>query len=174
MITLVQVSDWDEDEDGGDDGGEGDGEVNLVDINDRYVVGTADLTEAEESVVDKFLHSNKKESCALADIVMHKLKEKKEESAQLSAVSAEGGGLEEDGAGNSNIPPKVVEGFTAVGKMLYHYKSGKLPKALKMLPHLKNWEQVLWLTRPDEWSPAATYASTRIFASNLNEKIRGL
>jgi essential nuclear protein 1 len=27
------------------------------------------------------------------------------------------------------------------------------------------------LTRPDEWSPSATYACTRIFASNLNEKM---
>jgi hypothetical protein len=58
-----------------------------------------------------------------------------------------------------------------VGKMLKTYKSGKLPKALKMLPHLKNWEEVLWLTRPDEWSPSATFACTRIFASNLNVKM---
>ena len=48
---------------------------------------------------------------------------------------------------------------------------GKLPKALKMLPHLKNWENILWLTRPDEWSANATYACTRIFASNLNIKM---
>jgi essential nuclear protein 1 len=55
--------------------------------------------------------------------------------------------------------------------MLQHYRSGKLPKALKMLPHLKNWEDVLWITRPDEWSSQATYACTRIFASNLNGKM---
>ena len=29
----------------------------------------------------------------------------------------------------------------------------------------------MWITRPDEWSPGATYACTRIFASNLNEKL---
>ena len=40
-----------------------------------------------------------------------------------------------------------------------------------MLPHLKNWEDILWLTRPDEWSPCAVYACTRIFASNLNVKM---
>jgi essential nuclear protein 1 len=65
----------------------------------------------------------------------------------------------------------VVEVYTLVGKMLHSYKSGKLPKALKMLPHLRNWEEVLWLTRPDEWSACATFACTRIFASNLNEKM---
>lgn len=71
----------------------------------------------------------------------------------------------------SSIPPKVVEVYTMVGKLLTTYKSGKLPKALKMLPHLKNWEDVLWVTRPDTWSAQATYACTRIFASNLKEKM---
>ena len=55
--------------------------------------------------------------------------------------------------------------------MLAHYRSGKLPKALKMLPHIKDWESILWITRPDTWSPTATYACTRIFASNLNAKM---
>jgi essential nuclear protein 1 len=55
--------------------------------------------------------------------------------------------------------------------MLRTYRSGKLPKALKMLPHLQNWEEILWITRPDEWSPHSVFACTRIFASNLNTKM---
>ena len=31
--------------------------------------------------------------------------------------------------------------------------------------------QVLWLTKPDEWSPAGVLAATRIFASNFNERM---
>jgi hypothetical protein len=31
--------------------------------------------------------------------------------------------------------------------------------------------QVLWLTKPDEWSPASVLAATRIFASNFNERM---
>jgi essential nuclear protein 1 len=137
-------------------------ESHLVDVSDGYVVGSSDLTEAEEALVDKFLHANRSETRTLADIIMDKLQEKRE------GVQAQEQFEQEQG---NEIPPKVVEVYTAVGKMLSHYRSGKLPKALKMLPHLKNWENVLWLTRPDEWSPAATYASTRIFASNLNEKM---
>eukprot|EP00128_Syssomonas_multiformis_P002897 Colp12_sorted_trinity150504_noHs@2496 len=148
-----------DDEDGGEEGGDEDA---MVDIDDGYVVGAAGLTEAEEALVDKFLHSNRHETRTLADIIMDKLQEKKEDALAQART---------DELGGNEIPPKVVEVYTAVGKMLAHYRSGKLPKALKMLPHLKNWEQVLWLTRPDEWSPAATYASTRIFASNLNEKM---
>ena len=33
------------------------------------------------------------------------------------------------------------------------------------------WEEVLYLTRPDGWTPQAMYAATRIFASNLNPKM---
>ena len=49
--------------------------------------------------------------------------------------------------------------------------SGKLPKAFKVVPSLHNWEEVLYLTRPDRWTPQAMYAATRIFASNLNPKM---
>jgi essential nuclear protein 1 len=37
-----------------------------------------------------------------------------------------------------------------------------------MLPGLSNWEDYLFITRPEEWSPHAVYAATRIFTSNLN------
>uniref|UniRef100_A0A7S3HA64 Bystin n=1 Tax=Spumella elongata TaxID=89044 RepID=A0A7S3HA64_9STRA len=151
-------SESDEELEDGEDADDND----MVDIDDGYVMGAAGLTEAEEALVDKFLHANRQETRTLADIIMDKLQEKKEDALAQARTEELGG---------NEIPPKVVEVYTAVGKMLAHYRSGKLPKALKMLPHLKNWEQVLWLTRPDEWSPAATYASTRIFASNLNEKM---
>ncbi len=61
--------------------------------------------------------------------------------------------------------------YTDIGKLLTHYTSGKLPKAFKVVPSLHNWEEVLYLTRPDKWTPQAMYAATRIFASNLNPKM---
>ena len=61
--------------------------------------------------------------------------------------------------------------YTDIGKLLTHYTSGKLPKAFKVIPSLHNWEEVLYLTRPDQWTPQAMYAATRIFASNLNPKM---
>jgi essential nuclear protein 1 len=154
-------SDDDSDADSVQDDEDGEFESDMVDIDDGYVVGNSGLTDAEEALVEKFLHSNRQESRTLADIIMEKLQEKSADAA-LQSRSEDAG---------TDIPQKVVDVYSAVGKMLAHYRSGKLPKALKMLPHLRNWEQVLWLTRPDGWSPAATYASTRIFASNLNEKM---
>lgn len=37
--------------------------------------------------------------------------------------------------------------------MLRTYTAGKLPKAFKILPALANWEEVVYLTRPDDWTP---------------------
>ena len=57
--------------------------------------------------------------------------------------------------------------FIRVGYLLSRYKSGPLPKALKILPSLPHWAQLLSLTEPTKWTPHATFACTRIFVSNL-------
>ncbi len=45
------------------------------------------------------------------------------------------------------LDPKVVEVYTAVGKLLSRYSAGKVPKAFKIVPTLKSWEEVR-LARP--------------------------
>lgn len=50
------------------------------------------------------------------------------------------------------------------------YTAGKLPKAFKVIPHLKNWEEVLFMTSPQSWSPHATLCATKMFVSQLNTK----
>lgn len=47
--------------------------------------------------------------------------------------------------------------YEGVKDVLQKYRSGKLPKAFKMIPHLQNWEQILYLTEPTMWSAAAMY-----------------
>lgn len=55
--------------------------------------------------------------------------------------------------------------------MLSRYRSGKIPKAFKILPRLENWEEVLLLTQPDNWTPNAVYQATKIFVSSLSPKL---
>jgi essential nuclear protein 1 len=55
--------------------------------------------------------------------------------------------------------------------LLQGYTSGKLPKAFKIVPTLNNWEEILYLTSPEQWTPAAMRAATRLFASNLNSRM---
>lgn len=54
-----------------------------------------------------------------------------------------------------------------MGELLSRYKSGPLPKAFKIIPSLPAWEDILYITGPDSWTPHATLAATRIFVSNL-------
>jgi len=58
-----------------------------------------------------------------------------------------------------------------VGDYLASFTSGKIPKAFKIIPSLKNWEEILLLTKPDKWTAQAYSVATRLFASNLNEKM---
>merc|ERR1719335_1537992 len=44
-----------------------------------------------------------------------------------------------------------------------------MPKALKVVPQLINWEEVLYLTNPVDWSANAHHEATKLFASNLNQ-----
>ena len=40
---------------------------------------------------------------------------------------------------------------------MVRFRSGKLPKVFKVVPKMANWEELMWLTQPDSWSPAATW-----------------
>lgn len=51
--------------------------------------------------------------------------------------------------------------------MLSRYRSGKVPKAFKILPKFKNWREILELTNPEAWTPNACYQATKIFISAL-------
>jgi essential nuclear protein 1 len=103
---------------------------------------------------------------SLADIILQKLHEK-----EHIELANKGSQPAEEGDAASSIPPKVFEVYTAIGDLLSKYRSGKLPKAVKVLPHLKNWEEILAVTAPQTWSPAGTYAVTKVFSSNLNVKL---
>lgn len=50
---------------------------------------------------------------------------------------------------STRMNPKVVKVYKSVGTILSRYRSGKLPKAFKLIPNLSNWEEV----RPPVGSP---------------------
>ena len=41
-----------------------------------------------------------------------------------------------------NLDPRVVEVYRGVGQLLRRYTVGRLPKAFKIIPNLRNWEEV--------------------------------
>lgn len=66
------------------------------------------------------------------------------------------------------MDPRVKEMYEGVRDVMKRYRSGKVPKAFKIIPKLKNWEQILFLTEPHNWSSAAMYEGTKIFASGYS------
>ena len=70
----------------------------------------------------------------------------------------------------SSMDPKVTEVYTNIGKLLKSFRSGKVPKAFKIIPGLEHWEKILELTKPEDWSPQAMYQATKIFISSMGPK----
>ena len=122
------------------------------------------LDPTEEAIFSRFLPPSLSERKSLADIIMAKIREH-ESYATGSADHTEE--AEKQAAPERFINPKVVEVYGKVGELLSRYKSGKLPKAFKIIPTLSNWEDILVLTRPDKWTPNAVFVATRMFTANL-------
>ncbi|CAO3611571.1 unnamed protein product [Cunninghamella blakesleeana] len=137
-----------------------DDELDEVDMGADYE--EIEIEEEDAGVLEKFLPSAPKERRTLADIIMEKINEKQANGDQVINEEAE-----DDNTLSPYMNPKVVEVYKKVGQLLSRYKSGKLPKAFKIIPSLNNWEEIIYLTNPESWTPHATYEATRIFVSNL-------
>lgn len=121
------------------------------------------MDEADEKAIEMFMSKNPLPRRTLADIIMEKITEKQTE---LETQFSDAGSIQ-----MQDLDPRVKQMYEGVRDVLRKYRSGKLPKAFKIIPKLRNWEQVLYITDPPSWSAAAMYQATRIFASNLKEKM---
>ncbi|KAJ8360703.1 hypothetical protein SKAU_G00172280 [Synaphobranchus kaupii] len=135
----------------GQAGGEDDGECGTE----------VEVDPDDENAMQTFMNKNPPLRRTLADIIMEKITEKQTEvGTVMSEVS---------GRPLPQLDPRIIEVYKGVNKVLSKYRSGKLPKAFKIIPALSNWEQVLYITEPETWTAAAMYQATRIFSSNLKE-----
>ncbi len=67
--------------------------------------------------------------------------------------------------------PRIVEAYSIIGNILSSYVSGKLPKAFNILPSTENWEDLIELTKPQNWTPQAMYEATNMFSSNFGSEL---
>ncbi|XP_062975257.1 bystin [Elgaria multicarinata webbii] len=117
----------------------------------------------DEKAIEMFMNKNPPLRRTLADIIMEKITEKQTEvETVMSEIS---------GRPMPQLNPRVLEVYKGVREVLSKYRSGKLPKAFKIIPALSNWEQILYITEPETWTAAAMYQATRIFSSNLKERM---
>lgn len=121
------------------------------------------INEEDEKALQMFMDRDRAPARTLADIIMEKLTEKKTEiDTQFSDI----GSMQ-----MQDLDPRVVTMYEGVRDVLANYRSGKLPKAFKVIPNLRNWEQILYITDPSKWSAAAMYQASRIFASNMKDNM---
>lgn len=52
----------------------------------------------------------------------------------------------EEPSGVDVMDPKVIAAYKKLGTVMKTYRSGKLPKAFKIIPQVANWEELLFLT----------------------------
>ncbi|XP_003747613.1 bystin [Galendromus occidentalis] len=127
----------------------------------EYDAENFEIDEDAARQMELFMNMKQEQRKTLADIIMERLAAKSSEiKTQFS-----------DGAHVEDMDPKVAEMYDGVRVFLSRYRAGKLPKAFKIIPSLQNWEQVLFLTDPDNWTAASVYQATRLFASNLKERM---
>ncbi|XP_015788181.1 bystin [Tetranychus urticae] len=121
------------------------------------------VSEADEIALQLFMNPKQKDKKTLADYIMEKLKEKETEvNTQFSDIAS---------VKMQDLDKEIVELYKGVKLVLSRYRSGKIPKAFKIIPALSNWEQILSITDPDNWTSAAMYQATRLFTANLKDKM---
>lgn len=131
------------------------------------------VDEGDTKLFDSYFNNQSESSSQipgsfnLADRIMEKIKEKEmADSGKMDEGSDEDQeeDYEEEGV---MLPPRVIEAYKRVGESLSEWTHGKLPKLFKVLPTLKNWVDILYVTNPEQWTPNAVYEGTRLFVSNL-------
>lgn len=91
----------------------------------------------DERALELFMNKNPEPSKKLGEILMETLTEKQTEiESQFS----------EAGVIIHKVDPRVEAMYEGVRDVLKKYRSGKLPKAFKLIPRLANWEQILYVT----------------------------
>ncbi|KNA06228.1 hypothetical protein SOVF_182980 [Spinacia oleracea] len=149
MFSAVDVPvDEDEEEDIDDHAGFLETRNQIEDFEDQ-------INEEDEKLLEAFLSKDAGPQCTLGDVIAARIKD---QDANVSS----------DSRPVPKLDSHLIETYKGVGKFLSTYTSGKIPKAVKLIPNTSCWEELLYLTEPEKWSPGAVFQVTRIFASNMS------
>ena len=64
------------------------------------------------------------------------------------------------------INQRIVDAYKLVGEVLRTYTSGKLPKAFNILSSTEDWQDLIDITEPYNWTPQAMYNAVIQFSSS--------
>ncbi|KAK7471119.1 snoRNA-binding rRNA-processing protein [Stygiomarasmius scandens] len=129
-----------------------------------------EIDAGDMETLDALLPHSSGERKTLADIIFAKLEESGNLEQTPHANAATIQKVQQDRSKPNpalGLDPRVVETYTKAGLWLTKYKSGPLPKVVKVIPTLPAWARILALTQPENWSPHACRAATRSFISTM-------
>lgn len=135
-------------------------------VTDTDSIEFQEIDEGDMEALDALLPANSGERKTLADVIFAKLGEGRvtQNPAVIQKVQQQDPNHPDPALG---LDPQVVEAFTKLGQFLRKYKSGPLPKIFKVIPTLPQWARMLALTQPENWSPHAARAATKIYISSM-------
>uniref|UniRef100_A0A182JQM6 Bystin n=1 Tax=Anopheles christyi TaxID=43041 RepID=A0A182JQM6_9DIPT len=131
------------------------------DINGEDLFDDIKISEEDERALQMFQNKDGTKTRTLADIILEKMTEKQTE---IQTQFSDNASLKLD-----EVDSNVREMYKGVRDVLKRYRNGKIPKAFKLIPKLRNWEQFLYITEPQQWSAAAMFQATRLFSSGLTQ-----
>ena len=59
----------------------------------------------------------------------------------------------------------IKSNLIRIGEVLKKFRSGKLPRSFQVIPLMENWESLLKITNPNDWTPHAFFEAVKIFTS---------
>lgn len=167
---------YDEDE---DEESEGAGDISDFEPDGEYVEEeeeVVDIDEEDAKMFEQYFKGSEgfnsmSGSYNLADKIMASIREKEMEyeGGDIPQGADEAQQDNKQGEGVA-LPEKVIRAYSTVATILQTWTHGKLPKLFKVIPSLKNWQDILYVTNPEQWSPHVVYEATKLFVSNMTAK----
>lgn len=132
-----------------------------TDVTEQDFYDDVRIDADDERAFDMFKNKDAPKQKTLSEMIMEKIAQKQGElQTQLSDV----GSMKIE-----DVDPRVKDMYEGVRDIMKRYRSGKVPKAFKVIPKLRNWEQILFITEPQQWTASAMFKGTRIFSSVLSQ-----
>uniref|UniRef100_A0A1A9ZF57 Bystin n=1 Tax=Glossina pallidipes TaxID=7398 RepID=A0A1A9ZF57_GLOPL len=133
-----------------------------VNVCENDFIDDMEMNDEDLEAFERFQNpKGSKRTVKLAEIIFEKIQEKQ---ADIQTKLTDEGSLRIE-----EVDPRVKEMYEGVRDVMKRYRSGKVPKAFKIIPRLRNWEQILFITEPHNWSAAAMFQGTRVFSSVLSQ-----
>lgn len=125
-----------------------------IEVTENDFYDELDIDAEDAAAFERFQNPTEgKRTVKLSELIMEKIAEKQ---ADIHTQLTDDGSLKIE-----DLDPRVKEMYEGVRDVMKRYRSGKVPKAFKIIPKLRNWEQILFLTEPHNWSAAGLFQGTR-------------